>query len=155
MFNIPLHKLTGFNLLELPLEGHVRTLIDSIDNQDGFKLAFLFLFHGKRNYSVLNFIKNENFYSLFIHNYFPIISCPIITENLFDRTKPMQLVFKYQEVPEEIEKLVEPQFSCVSVDYLNSELRKEDLVGFDDSVLERVHNFKPQTIGDVMFNYWD
>ncbi len=67
----------------------------------------------------------------------------------------MQVIFEYQEVPVEIKQLLEPQFNCLSADYLNSPLQKEDLVGFDETLLIMVNHFQPQTIGDVIFNYWD
>jgi hypothetical protein len=155
MIDIPLNKLTGFNLSEPPLQGHIRNLIDSIDGQNGFKLSFLFLLHGERNYDALNFMKDDKFHSFFIHRYFPIISRPIISQSLFDRSKPMQVIFEYQEVPQEIKQLIEPRYSCMSADYLNRPIQKEDLNDFDETLLKMVNHFKPQTIGDVMFNYWN
>ncbi len=94
MIDIPLHKLTGFNLEELPLQGHIRTLIDFINGQNGFKLSFLFLFHGQRNYDALNFIKDDKFYSFFIHN----LSCNVYKivkastkSNIFNRKPSVEV----------------------------------------------------------------
>jgi hypothetical protein len=98
---------------------------------------------------MITFTLPDKTFEVLAHLHFPIVAC---AEHPFEPGANLNFV----DVPAVLEYFVATgAYQVVTAGEREKPIRQDDLVPLGPSELDQVRYWKPERIGDVVFNFWD
>jgi hypothetical protein len=143
--NLP-KGITGFRSIkdkELPLMDSIqfKQLCHTFVRELGGEIKEFSFSHG--NYLSVEYMLRGESYFVFLNCHHPFVAFALRREEFSFLDNPV-LTAKYQ-----------PYYTVLTKEYLDTPLSLEYLSSLSKAELEQVSYWKPETVGEVIFNHWD
>lgn len=140
--------VTGFSekeLSEQEIKDFETYLYHAIRYENGKVIEKELLTNNKNFYTYQIGIQTKVFYVL-LHSIFPYVAFASVVD---------YSGIKFIDEPEQVKSILTESYKVLDTNLLNQTLTIEDTSRLGKQEQEMIRYWKPETIGEVIFNYWD